>query len=181
MRRCLSAFCACDLPRLRHTASEDAESPATKRDEPGSISVSVFVCSTQSPSRGLRAITSTRTSRLASRPTALSLPLSVAPARYSATPPRASSSGGLGRGRAPPRDRGMRVLHRLAPGHNPACRVAHRTAVGWRLANHDPVAALATPEVEAPPLAADGVSETADPVKRTDDTVRREAPPLTDG
>jgi hypothetical protein len=75
----------------------------------------------------------------------------------------------------------MRVLHRLPPGHNPACRVAHRTAVGWRLANHDPVAAPAAAEVEALPLAAAGVSETADPVKRTDNAVRREAPPLTDG
>jgi len=67
----------------------------------------------------------------------------------------------------------MHVLHLLAPGHNPACRVAHRTALGWRLANHDPVAAPATAEVEALPLAADGVSETADPVKRTDDAVKR--------
>jgi hypothetical protein len=66
----------------------------------------------------------------------------------------------------------MRVLHRLAPDHNPACRVAHRTAVSWRLANDDPVAAPATAEVEPLPLAADGVSETADPVKRTDDAVR---------
>jgi hypothetical protein len=72
----------------------------------------------------------------------------------------------------------MRVLHRLAPGHNPACRVAHRTAVGWRLANHDPVAAPATTEVEALPLPLT-FSETADPFKRTDDAVRREAPPQT--
>ena len=75
----------------------------------------------------------------------------------------------------------MRVLHRLALGQNPACRVAHRTAVSWRLANHDPVAAAATAKVKALPPAPDGVSETADPVKRADDAVRREAPPLTDG
>ena len=67
----------------------------------------------------------------------------------------------------------MRVLHRLALGQNPACRVAHRTAVGWRLANHDPVTAAATAEVEALPLSPAGVSETADPVKRTDDAVKR--------
>ncbi len=176
MRHCLNAFCACDLPL---SGARPPKTPNQRLRPSATSSVSVFD-STQSPSRGLLAITSTRSSRLTSGPTVLSLPLSVAPARSSATPPRASS-GGLGRGRAPPRDRGMRVLHRLASGHNPACRVAHRTAVGWRLANHDPVAAPATAEVEALPLAADGVSETADPVKRTDDTVRREAPPLTDG
>jgi hypothetical protein len=179
MRRCLRAFCACDLPRLRHAASKDAEPTlATKRHEPGSVSVSDRD-STQSPSRSLLAVTSTRTSRLTSRPTALSLPLSVAPTRHSATPPRASS-GRLGRGRAPPRDHGMRVPHRLAPGHNPACRVAHRTSDGWRVADHDPVTAPATAKVEALPLATDGVSETADPLRRTDNTVRREAPPATD-
>jgi hypothetical protein len=50
------------------------------------------------------------------------------------------------------------------------------------VADHDPVAAPAAPEVDAQHSAVEAVTGTAEPVvERTRDAVRHDAPPLTDG